>query len=207
MKAWNEKAKKDAIDRAVTALKANGIETFIVANKEEARKKVLSLIPEKAEVLTMTSITLDDVGLSRDINESGRFTAVRPALMKMDPKTQASEQRKLGAAPDYAVGSVHAVTESGTVMIASLTGSQQPAYAYGAGIVIWVVGAQKIVKDVQEGMKRIDEYLIDRESARAIKAYGLPGEFRTFPSKVLLFNREVQQGRVKLVLIDEVVGH
>jgi len=45
--------------------------------------------------------------------------------------------RKLGAAPDFAVGSAHAVTETGTVVVASLTGSQLPSYTYGAGTLIW----------------------------------------------------------------------
>jgi hypothetical protein len=124
----------------------------------------------------------------------------------MDPKTQGREQRKLGAAPDFAVGSASAVTETGSVLVASLTGSQLPAYAFGGGTVIWVVGAQKIVKDVEEGMKRIDEYLVDRESVRARAAYGLPDSFRSFPSKVLIFNKEIKPGRVKLILVNEVLG-
>jgi len=130
----------------------------------------------------------------------------------MDPKTQGREMRMLGAAPDFAVGSAHAVTETGTVIVASLTGSQLPAYAYGGGTLIWVVGSQKIVKDVAEGLRRIDEYLVGaeipgKESVRARAAYGLPPEFRTFPSKVLLFNREVQPGRVKIVIVNDAVGH
>jgi L-lactate utilization protein LutC len=207
MKAWDAVATKDSVEKTLKALNENCIEAKRAANREEARKMVLSMIPEGAEVFTMTSVTLDTIGVAREINESGRFNSVRKALMGMDPKIQAREQRKLGAAPDVTVGSVHAVTETGTAMIASRTGSQLPAYAYGAGTVIWVVGAQKIVKDVEEGMKRINEYLVGKESERAIKAYGLPAEFKTFPSKVLLFNREVQPGRVKVIIVDEAVGN
>lgn len=114
--------------------------------------------------------------------------------------------RKLGAAPDVTVGSAQAVTEGGTVIVASLTGSQLPAYAYGAGTVIWVVGAQKIVKDVEEGMRRTSEHVVPLESGRARKAYGLPDSFSTFPSKVLLFNREVQPGRAKMIIVNEALG-
>jgi hypothetical protein len=109
-------------------------------------------------------------------------------------------------APYYAVGSAHAVTETGTVMIASLTGSQLGPYAYGAGTLIWVIGAQKIVRDVEEGMRRIREHLIGLESERARKAYGLGPEFRTAANKVLLFNREVEPGRVKVIVVNEAVG-
>ena len=66
----------------------------------------------------------------------------------MDRTTQARERAKLGATPDLAIGSVHAVTEDGHVLIASNTGSQLPAYVYAAGKVIWVVGAQKIIKNI-----------------------------------------------------------
>jgi hypothetical protein len=207
MKAWNVLPRKDVIEKTIKALAANGIEAHLAANAEEAKVKVLSFIPAGAEVFTTTSITLDEIGVSKEINESGKYDAVRPKLFKMDPKTQGREQRKLGAAPDFVLGSAHAVTESGQVMVASLTGSQLPGYACGGGTLIWVVGAQKIVKDVDEGMKRINEYLIGKESDRARSAYGLPAEFRTFPSKVLLFQREVQPGRVKLIIVNQVLGN
>jgi coenzyme F420-reducing hydrogenase beta subunit len=115
--------------------------------------------------------------------------------------------RKLGAAPDIAVGSAHAVTEDGTVLVASMTGSQLGSYASSAGTVIWVVGAQKIVKNVEEGTRRIHEFLIPKESERARKAYGLPDTFWSYPAKILLFNREVQPGRVKLIIVNEVLGN
>jgi hypothetical protein len=206
MRSWNRVPPRQVIDKTMKALAANGIEAFLAANAAEAKETALSLIPARAEVFAMTSVTLEETGITREINESGRFDAVRPRLMKMDQKTQAREQRKLGAAPDVTLGSAHAVTEAGQVMVASLTGSQLPAYAYGGGTLIWVVGAQKIVKDVDEGLKRINEYLINRESERARAAYGLPAEFRTFPSKILIFQREIQSGRVKLILVNEVLG-
>ena len=79
-------------------------------------------------------------------------------MFAMNRETQGREIRKLGGAPDYAAGSVHAVTEDGQVLIASNTGSQLGPYASGAGKVIWVVGAQKIVRDLNEGLRRIQEY-------------------------------------------------
>ena len=164
------------------------------------------MLPAGAEVFTQTSITVETTGLAKEINESGRYQSVRNALNSMNPQTQAREMRKLGAAPDFAVGSAHAVTKKGTVIIASNTGSQLPAYAYGAGTLIWVVGAQKIVKDDDEGLRRIREYVVNVETERARKAYGLPADWKSFYSKILLFNREVAPGRVKLVLVNEALG-
>lgn len=206
MKAWKDLAEREAVEKTMKALAANGIEAHFVASAAEARKKVLELVPAGAEVFTLTSVTLETSGIAKELNDSGRYTSVRGALNGMNPKAHAREMRKLGAAPDVAVGSAHAVTEGGTVVVASLTGSQLPAYAYGAGTLIWVVGTQKIVKDVEEGLRRINDYVVGLESVRARKAYGLPEGFSTFPSKILLFNREVQPGRVHLVFVNEALG-
>jgi L-lactate utilization protein LutC len=207
MKAWNAAAGRGSIDKALKALNKNCIETTFAANAEEAKKMVLSMIPEGSEVLTMTSLTLDGIGLTKDLNESGRFNSLRSSFAKMNPQMHGKEMRKLGAGPDFAVGSAHAVTETGTVLVASNTGSQLPAYAYGGGTVILVVGAQKVVRDVEEGMKRIDEYLITKESERARKAYGLPETWNTSANKILLLNRESQPGRLKLIIVNEVLGN
>ncbi len=204
---WTSPAPADVIERTLAALAARGIDAQLAADNEDARRKVLDLLPPGAEVLTMTSVTLDTIGLAKEINESGRYNAVRTALNRMSPQTEGPQMRKLGTAPDFAVGSAHAVTETGIVMVASATGSQLPSYVYGAGTLIWVVGAQKIVGDVEEGLRRIDEYLLDKESERARRAYGLPASFRSQANKVLLFKGETQPGRVKLILVNETVGH
>jgi hypothetical protein len=114
--------------------------------------------------------------------------------------------RKLGAGPDIAVGSVHAVTQNGKLLVASLTGSQLPAYTYGAGTVIFVVSAKKIVPGLDEAWDRLVQHVVPQESERARKAYGLPEGFATYPSKVLVLNREVQPGRIKVILMNQDAG-
>ena len=206
MKDWKRPASKQSIERAAEALKANGIQVSLAANAAEARQKVLAMLPAGAEVFTMTSVTLEATGLAREINEPGRYDSIRNRLNAMDPNTQERAMRKLCAAPDFAIGSVHALTEEGTLVIASNTGSQLPSYAYSAGKVIWVVGAQKIVKDVEEGLQRIREHVLGLETVRARKAYGLPENWNSFYSKILLFNREVNPGRATVVLVNEALG-
>ena len=206
MKDWKVPASKDSIERTLKALNANGIQAVAAANAAEARQKVLAMLPAGAEVFTMTSVTLESTGLAGEINEPGRFDSIRNRLATMNPNTQERDMRKLCAAPDFTVGSVHAVTEDGHLLIASNTGSQLPAYAYSAGKVIWVVGAQKIVKDLDEGMRRLREYVLGLETARARKAYGLPEDWSSFYSKVLMFRREVNPNRTQVVLVNEALG-
>ena len=120
----------------------------------------------------------------------------------MDRKTQTREMQQLGTAPEYAIGSIHAVTQDGHIMLASRTGSQMPAYAYGSSHVIWVVGAQKIVTDVDEAKKRIYEYCLPLESERAHKAYGVPG---SEVSRLLLINDDIPE-RTTIIFLKEVIG-
>lgn len=197
---------QEILDMTVKALEANGITALVVENGEEAKEKVLSLIPENAEVMTMTSVTLDTIGLSTEINESGKYDSVKVKLAKMNRETDHREMQRIGAAPEYAVGSVHAVTQDGKVLVASNTGSQLPAYTYGANHVVWVVGAQKIVKDLDQGMKRIYEHVLPLESPRARKAYGLPEDWHSNVSKLSIFHKEVNPNRITLILVKEQLG-
>lgn len=202
MKKWGNLADEKTVNKTVSELKSNGIETFVVENGKEAKEKVLSLLPKGAEVMTMSSTTLDAIGVSQEI-DSGKFNSVRKNLMSMDRKTQGREMQKLGSSPEWAVGSVHAITEDGKVLIASNSGSQLPAYAYGAGNVIWVVGTQKIVKNLDEGIKRIYEHSLKLESERVKKAYGMPS---SFISKILIVNRETVLERIVIILVKEQLG-
>jgi len=201
---WNELASDEVIEKTVESLTLNGITAIVVGTKEDAKKKVLSLIPEKSEVMTMTSVTLDDVGVSDIINKSGKYNATRDKIYLMDRNTQKMEMKKLGSTPEYVVGSIHAITEDGKLIIASKTGSQLPAYAYGAGKVIFVAGAQKIVKNLDEAMKRIYDYVLPLESERANKAYNITEGSGV--NKMLIINKEVEKDRIFIIIIKEKIG-
>ena len=202
MKDWGMLASDESIEKTINALKANGINTIVVENREEARKKVLELLPKDAEVMSMSSVTIDILELPKEIQESGKYDSVKNKLAKMDRKTQGLEMQRIGAAPEYAVGSVHAVTEDGKVIIASNTGSQLPAYSYASSHVIWVVGTQKIVANLDEAMKRIYEYVLPLESERLKKTYGVGSNV----SKLLIINKEIAPNRLTLILVKENLG-
>ena len=151
----------------------------------------------------MSSVPLDTIGITKELNGSNRFKPVRDTLYAMNRETQHVAMLKLGAAPEWTVGSVHAVTQDGHIVIASNTGSQLPAYAYGSAHVIWIVGTQKIVVNVDEGLRRIDEYVLPLESKRAHEAYGVPG---SAVNKLLIINKEVSPGRLTVIFVKEKLG-
>jgi hypothetical protein len=190
------------VKRTTAALKANGITVLRAADAAEAKRIVLDLIPDGAQVHHGASQTLEATGIVEEIEKSGRFEHLRPRIYSMDRKTQGDEIRRLAAAPDVMLGSVHAVTETGSLVAASMSGSQLGPYASGAGRVILVVGTQKIVSDLEEALSRVNEYAFPLEDARAQAAYGI----RSAVNKVLVINREVNPGRITVVLVDEVLG-
>lgn len=204
MKDWSQLADKQSIDKAIEALKANGINAKFVETSEDAEKEVLSLIPEGAKVMNMTSVTLDTIGIAKEINESGKYSSVRNKLTSMNRETQGLEMQKLGVAPEWTIGSVHAVTEDGHVLTASNTGSQLPAYVSASPHVIWVLGAQKIVKNTDEGIKRIYEYVLPLEFERANKAYNITTGSAV--NKLLIINKEVRPNRINMIIVNEVLG-
>jgi hypothetical protein len=191
-----------SVQRAAAALEANGITVLRAADAAEAKRIVLDLIPEGSQVHHGASESLDAAGITQEIETSGRYEDIRSRTFSMDRETQADEIRHLGASPDFMLGSVHAVTETGSLITASMSGSQLGPYGSGAGQVILVVGTQKIVSDLEEGLRRIDEYSFPLEDARAQAAYGI----HSGVNKILIIHREIIPGRIIVVFVDEVLG-
>lgn len=195
-------APNGAIERAAQALEQHGMRTIVVENGEQAKETVLKLVPHGAHVYTTTSRTLDTTGISAALNDSGNYRSIRKMVIGMNRETEMREIRKLQGTHDYVVGSVHAVTETGSVLVASGGGSQLPSYAYGGDKVIWVVGAQKIVKDIDEGLERIQEYSLPLESERMQQLYGR----NSTVGKILIVNKELVKGRITVVIVKENLG-
>jgi LUD domain len=87
-------------------------------------------------------------------------------------------------------------------VVASASGSQLAPYSSGAGKVVWIVGSQKIVPTLDDGMRRVEEYALPLEDARARLTYGEG----SFVGKVLTFYRESMPGRINVILVKEKLG-
>jgi hypothetical protein len=199
---WKAIPDDQTIEKVINALKPRGIDAEVVETGREANKRVMELLPQGARVLTSTSVTLETIGVHDEIEESNKVKSVRKEYMALNHDKDGAKIRELRSTPDYIIGSVHAVTHDGQVLIASNTGSQIGVYAYSAMHVIWVVGAQKIVKDFYEGMKRINEYIVPLEEKHMQSLYGKG----TNLSKLLVVNKEVVPERIKLIFVKEVLG-
>jgi L-lactate utilization protein LutC len=189
------------IERTAAALVARGFKVQLAGGAEQARQLVLEAIPLGAEVHISLSETMRALGITSEIDESGRYDSVRSRLSALDRETQGREMRKLGAAPDYIVGSAHAITDDGEIIVGSGSGSQLGAYAYAGGNVILVVGHQKLVRDIDQGLRRVREYSLPREYVRMQDA-GYPGSLL---AKTLIMHYE-PTGRISVILVPESLG-
>jgi hypothetical protein len=198
--AFSVPADRAAVDRTAQALRARGFDVLVADDSDAARETVLALVPEGAEVGQGASITLEQIGVTAAI-EAGRHEAIRPKTRSMDRTTQMREIRKIGAAPDIQLNSVQAVTEDGQILVVAASGSQIGPIASGAGRVILVAGAQKIVPDLDTAFRRVDEYSLPLENVRARQAYG-----RNSAVNKLLIMRGDFPGRTTVVLVRSAVG-
>ncbi|MET8170218.1 nuclear transport factor 2 family protein [Streptomyces sp. NPDC005329] len=201
--SFADPASAEQLERVAAALRANGFAAEILDDAAAARARVKDLIPAGAGVFTGASETLRLSGIDEDINAGGRYDAIRPRVLAIDRATGADEIRRLVASPEFVVNSVAAVTETGSLVLASGSGSQFPANAGGAAHAVWIVGAQKVVPDLSTALRRVEEHALPLENARALAVYGTPSAV----NRLLIVNAEQRQGRGTVLLLREAIGY
>jgi hypothetical protein len=192
---------EEMLSATVAALEEHGFETEVVDDLDAARAAVLARIPLGASVMTNPSVTLEETGIAGAIDEGGAYDSARMRLSTLDRATQLEQIKAIFIQPDFALGSVQAVTRGGTLVIASALGSQLASYAWGAANVIFVVGAQKLVADLDAARERIYDHSLGLESVRTLDAYGQSSRV----GKILEIHQEEPE-RIRVVLIREAVG-
>ena len=199
---FTDPAPAERLERVAAALTAGNFTVEILDDAAAARTRIKDLIPEGASVFTGASETLRLSGIEEDINDSGRYDAIRARGLAMDRATQMDEIRRMLASPDIIVGSVAAVTETGSLVVASASGSQLTGYAGGSARAIWIVGAQKVVPDLGTALRRIEAHCMPLENDRAMEVYGQPSAV----NRVLILNAEPHPGRGTVLLLREAIG-
>src|SRR6476659_6591633 len=185
----------------VVALEDHGSTVDGVDDLDDAREAVRARLPEGSAVMTNTSVTLKETGIEAAINEGGPYDSVRNRMLALDFETQAQEMKAIAGQSEFALGSVHAITREGTLVIASASGSQLASYAWGAANVIFVVGAQKLVPTLEAARERIYQHSLVLEDARAVAAYGQ----HSYVGKIMEIHQELP-GRIHIVLVREPAG-
>jgi LUD domain len=200
--SFTDPAPAETLERVAAALRENNFAVEILDDAAAARTRVKDLVPEGASVFTGASETLRLSGIDEDINSSGRYESVKARSVTIDRATQLAEIWRMLACPDVIVGSVAAVTETGSLVAASASGSQLAGYSGAAARVIWVVGAQKVVPDLSTALRRIENHCLPLENERAMKAYGVPSAL----NRILILNAEPHPGRGTVLLLRGAIG-
>lgn len=196
---------KWSVGSAAEALASRGFEAIVVADKAAALEEIKTIIPKGASVMNGASITLREIGYMDHLATAkhGWNDLHANILAEKDPSKIASHRQKALFA-DYYLGSVHALTLEGEMLIASNSGSQLPHLAFTSPNCILVVGEQKIVKDLAAAWKRLNEEVIPLEDKRALGDYGA----HTMDTKTLIMHRmNPTSGRsVKVILVQDKLG-
>lgn len=200
---WEKLADDSVVEKTAQALSKRGFEVSVVNTGEEAKKRVLELIPEGSEVGSGSSATVNEIGVTEIIEESGKYVSLRKKIREISDDKQRAEARRKMLGSRFGIGSVQAITEDGQLVAASATGSQLALYVYGVEKLVLVAGTNKIVKDLDSAYRRIYEYALPLESERLNKAYGTTRGSSV--NKILIIERD-WPGRINLILVKQKLG-
>jgi len=201
--SWTRLADEQTLENTRAALEKRGIHTEVAGTKAEALERLTALVPSGAEVMTGSSTTLDEIGFTEKLKlEQHEWKNLKAGILSEKDPGKQMDLRRRATFSEYYVGSAQAVTEEGEVVIASASGSQLAAYAFGAKNIVWVVGTQKVVKGTDEALRRVREHCLPLEIER-MKGLGYPG---SMIGKILLFERSSPMQKANLIFVNEPLG-
>ena len=190
------------IDRTVEGLKSRNVDAVVAEDGDQALLMLIDMIPDGAEVFKSTSETLDTIGYSDYIRETDRYKNLYMEISAEPDRDRQRELRRLANVAEYYVGSVHAIAETGEVIVASGSGSQLGAYVYDARKVIWVAGVQKICPTFDDALARVRGFSVERHHEWSTSQ----GRAAAPLGKLMIFENEQNPDRIKMVLIKESLG-
>ena len=197
----------ERLQKAIVDVQARGVLVTLVETKEAALAQLQTLIPVGATVMTGASVTLQQIGFEALLMEGKHpWRYLKAGINTENDPVKRAVLRKQATLADYYLSSVHAIAETGEILIASATGSQLPAYAFSSSNVIWVAGAQKITPTLDSAFHRLRDYVLPLEDQHMKQLYGK--ESGSLIGKILVFEREAPylQRKVQLLLVNEVLG-
>lgn len=137
--------------KLAASLEKRFIKGYYAENKEEALKIALSLIPEGSSIGYGGSMTLDEVGL-KDALDNEHYHLIRRELAKTPEETREKYIEIYGA--DVFITSSNAITEDGILVNIDGNGNRVSAISFGPRKVIFIVGVNKIAKDLDAAISR-----------------------------------------------------
>ncbi|MDB5254209.1 MAG: lactate utilization protein [Parcubacteria group bacterium] len=198
-------ASDETIAKTTAALTGNSFIPVVLNTKEEALEKIKELIPEGASIMNGASETLHAIGYI-DLLKSGqhKWHNLHDAVLAETDEVKQAALRKQSVLSDFYLGSAHALTEKGEIVVASNSGSQLPHLAFTSPNLILVIGSQKITPTLADAFRRIDEKILPLEDVRMKGVYG----YGTLHAKTLILHKEnpAMGRKVHVLIVKESLG-
>lgn len=202
---FNALASEESINKAIESFKENNFIPHQVKSKKDALNKVIELIPEGASVMNGASETLREIGFIDFLKEGQhKWNNLHENILAESDSEKQQQLRRESVISDYYLGSVHAASETGELIIASNSGSQLPHILFTSPNVILVVGAQKVVPTLSEAIVRLNEHVIELEDKRMNEVYGMG----TTHTKTAIYHKEnpMSGRKIHIIIVDEKLG-
>ena len=144
------------VERTIKALKKNNFDARFFPKASEALAEVWKMIPEGSTVGYGGSLTLNQIGFIEEAQKrSVKF--LNPFAKGLSPEEGEKIRRQIFSA-DFFLASSNAITEDGKLYNIDATGNRVGAMIYGPKKVILLCGVNKIVRDIAEAQKKVQEY-------------------------------------------------
>ena len=154
--------------RTIASLEKNNMNGYIVSNKEELINKIISLTNEGEKVSCGGSMSLAETGVMEHLR-SGRYDFLDRAKEGLSTKDIDRIYRECFFADTY-FSSSNAITEDGELYNVDGNGNRVAALLFGPKKVIIVAGVNKIVKNLDEAIKRNREIAAPANAKRLNKS-------------------------------------
>lgn len=201
---WNTIPSPEVVEKTVHEIERRGIHVILLQSGEEALSVLKRIIPPGAEVMTGSSTTLIEIGYEEYISQGqSGWKLVHAGITAENDDRKRAELRRKSVAADYFISGANAIASTGEIVACDASGSRVGAWPFAAGHLILVVGINKIVPTLEDGLNRIRQYAYRLENIRAQKAYGTPSMI----GKCVILAHEKNEGRITLILVKEALGY
>ncbi|QQG38351.1 MAG: lactate utilization protein [Candidatus Kaiserbacteria bacterium] len=202
---YTKLATEEIIEKAVHELEARRFKTARVQNRAEALEYIKKTIPAGASVMNGSSVTLEEIGFVDYLKAGGHpWRNLHEEILNEPDKDKRAQARMHAVVSDYYLGSVHALTEGGEMVIGSNTGSQQPHLSYTSQNLILVVGTQKIVPDLPAALERLEKHVIPLEDEHMKGLYGSGTQHNK--TLILYGESSMMKRNATVLLVEEKLG-
>ena len=214
---------KNVIEKLKKDFAKGNIEMFFCESGEMAKEKIFSLMaeyakakgkePSEVSVSFGGSVTLHQIGVRAETEAHG-YDVSNPAKYKTPAEQERARKEALIA--DIFLCGANAITENAEIINIDGNGNRVASMICGPDLVIIAAGVNKIVKNAEDGYKRIKEIACPKNAVRLSKKTPCATKEKCFNcfingeticSHTVITRRFSQQDRVKLVLINEELGY